>query len=528
MAKSEERWALLSVTDKSGIEGFAQGLVAAGFRLLSTGGTAKALVRAGLPVVEVAEFSGSPEVFDGRVKTLHPKVHGAILHDRSNPAHVQDAAKLGIGRIDVVAVNLYRFAEAAAQGQSAEEVIEAIDVGGPSMLRGAAKNWQHVFAVVDPSDYPSVLAALQDSPKAQQELRLRLAAKVFATLAHYDGSIARYLDAAATGPKAEPLASPLMPLPLERVMRLRYGENPHQGAGLYRLAGSQSGFANPQILQGKELSYNNILDLDAALALVYDFDQPAVAIIKHTNPCGVASAVDAGSSSVASLFARALATDPKSAFGGIVAFNRAVDAAAAESLVGIFLECVAAPDFTSEAVAILQKKPNLRVLRASAKDYGSRSGALCLRSVQGAVLLQEQDHARTLSSEFKVATKVQPDAPQNRDLEFAMIVAKHVKSNAIVLAKGGATLGIGAGQMSRVDSCRAATEKAREGGQDLHGAVLASDAFFPFRDTVDYAASIGVAAVVQPGGSIRDQESIVAADEHGLAMVMTGRRHFKH
>lgn len=515
--------ALLSVTDKTGLLSFARGLAELGYTLLSTGGTAKLLRENGLPTTDVAAYTASPEILDGRVKTLHPKVHGAILHDRSNPTHVAEVERHGIGAIDVVVVNLYRFKEEAlARGLTPEAAIEHIDIGGPTMLRAAAKNWMHCLPVIDPADYDSVLAALRQG-KPERGFRQRLAAKVFRSVSRYDDMIASFLEQPPAG--GGDILLPEGGLVLERVAALRYGENPHQRAALYAPSGRRTGFAAAACLQGKELSYNNILDLDAATALASDLDSPAVVIVKHTNPCGVAT----GDGPLAALFQKALASDPKSAFGGIVAFNRRVDRQAAEAAVSLFLECVAAPDFDDEALSVFKAKPNLRVLRAAFAGAGAgRDKGVSVRSVRGGYLVQDADTARTESTCWQVVTKAVPTPAQTLDLAFAMTVAKHVKSNAIVFARDGISVGVGAGQMSRVDSAQIAVAKAAEAGKPLAGTVLASDAFFPFRDTVEFAARHGVAAIVQPGGSIRDQESIDAADAAGIAMVFTGVRHFRH
>lgn len=518
-------WALLSVTDKSGLVDLAKGLVDKGYALLSTGGTAALLRAAGLPVTDVAAHTGQAEIMDGRVKTLHPMIHGGILFDRKNAAHAVQAKAQGIEPIDVVVVNLYRFAdEAVSRGLNAEAAIEHIDIGGPAMLRAAAKNWENVTTLCDPADYPEALAALAQGG-FDKDLNRRLSAKVFATTAAYDQMIAAYL-----GSSAGNVFPASLPLTLTKVQDLRYGENPHQAAALYRsnLDAAPRGFGALTILQGKELSYNNILDLDAATALVSEFDSPAVVIVKHTNPCGVASS---SSASMAKLYQQALACDPKSAFGGIIAMNRKVDGATASAIVGVFVECVTAPEFTAEALQQFASKPHVRVVQApfTAKDIADKTErGLALRSVQGAFLVQQEDKGLRARAEWQAVTRKQPDSASLDDLAFAMAVAKHVKSNAVVFAKDGVTIGIGAGQMSRIDSANTAVAKAKEAGLPLTGSVLASDAFFPFRDTVDFAAAQGVRAIIQPGGSKKDQDSIDAANEAGIAMVMTGERHFRH
>ncbi|MBM4253071.1 MAG: bifunctional phosphoribosylaminoimidazolecarboxamide formyltransferase/IMP cyclohydrolase [Deltaproteobacteria bacterium] len=524
----QQRLALLSVTDKSGLVPFARGLVELGIGLLSTGGTAKLLREHGLPVTDVAEFTGSPEILGGRVKTLHPKVHGGILFDRGQSAHVAEAAKHGIKGIDLIVVNLYQFAaEAIAKKLPLEDAIEHIDIGGPTMLRAAAKNWRFTLPVIDPSDYDAVLAALGKG-EVPKELRLKLAVKTFATIAAYDHSIASYLGQGGTSEtsNADTESKATLPVHLKLRQPLRYGENPHQAAGLYADEALPAvGFAAVELLGGKELSYNNILDLDAATALAAEFSDPACVIIKHTNPCGCATSATAA---LAEIFRRALSCDPKSAFGGIIALNRPVDAATATAVTSLFTECVAAPDFSPEALEILRKKPNLRILRAAFARQGSRISRAQLKSVYGAMLVQSEDTGSFDPAKWQSVTTTKPHASTMSDLQFAMIVAKHVKSNAIVFAKDGVTVAIGAGQMSRIDSANIAVAKAEAEGRSVKGSVLASDAFFPFSDTVEFAASHGVAAIVQPGGSKRDQDSIDEANKHGIAMVFTGERHFRH
>ncbi len=523
-SSKQQRLALLSVTDKTGLVPFARGLVELGFDLLSTGGTAKLLREHGMPVTDVADFTGSPEILGGRVKTLHPKVHGGILFDRERSEHVAESAKHGIKAIDLVVVNLYQFAaEAIAKGLPLEDAIEHIDIGGPTMLRAAAKNWRFTLPVIDPADYDAVLAALANG-EVKKELRLQLAVKTFATISAYDHSIADYLGNSGVSKEAAPKTD--LPVNLKLRQPLRYGENPHQAAGLYADASLPAvGFAAVELLGGKELSYNNILDLDAATALAAEFADPACVIIKHTNPCGCATSATA---ELAEIFRRALACDPKSAFGGIIALNRPVDAATATAVTSLFTECVAAPDFSPEALEILRQKPNLRILRAAFARHGHRSNRDQLRSVYGAVLVQSEDTGSFDTAKWQPMTASKPNAATLADLKFAMIVAKHVKSNAIVFAKDGVTVAIGAGQMSRIDSANIAVAKAEAEGRSVKGSVLASDAFFPFSDTVEFAASQGVAAIVQPGGSKRDQDSVDAANKHGIAMVFTGERHFRH
>ena len=516
--------ALISVSDKTGLVELARGLVAEGLEILSTGGTAKALYAAGVAVREVSDFTGAPEILDGRVKTLHPRVHGGIL-GRPTAKHREEMRQAGLSPIDLVVVNLYPFRETVARGAPFEEVIENIDIGGPAMIRSAAKNHERVAVVVEPADYGRVLAEIQGAGEVSAALRFELARKAFAHTAAYDGAVASYLGR-VTAPDA-PLADFPRTLHLSaRLERtLRYGENPHQKAAFYVQddAGGPS-LAHAQVLQGKELSYNNLLDLDAAMRIAAEFLAPAVAIIKHSNPCGVAIS-DGG---IADAYRRARETDPVSAFGGIVAVNRPVDAALGRELSETFLECVIAPGYAPEALAALAPKKNLRLLAYDFARDGSGeadAAALDLRTVAGGFLVQTRDTTTSAAAAGRVASRRAPTVAELIDLDFAWRVAKHVKSNAIVFAGAGRTLGIGAGQMSRVDSVRIAISKARA---PLAGAVLASDAFFPFRDGVDEAARAGVTAVIQPGGSVRDDEVLAAADEHGMAVVRTGERHFRH
>lgn len=521
-----QKLALLSVTDKTGLMPFARGLLNLGYTLLSTGGTAKLLADSGIAVTEVATYTGSPEILDGRVKTLHPKVHGAILYDRANPEHESQVLQGGIGRIDLVVVNLYQFhKEAVAKSLSAEDAIEHIDIGGPTMLRAAAKNWQHVIPVIDPDDYDGILQALSAGGLTPLKRRA-LAAKVFATISAYDSAIASYL--LSTDESATDIALPSSwPLGLSKVQDLRYGENPHQPAALYRPVGPAFGFGALDLLQGKELSYNNILDLDAATALAAEFDEPAAVIVKHTNPCGCASFAG----DLRAVFEQALACDPKSAFGGIIAVNRPIDKATATAMTSFFVECIAAPAFSAEALDVFKTKPNVRVLRApwtAAAGVTPRAADVQLRSVRGAVLAQAIDGGSFDTQGWRSVTERAASKTEMKDLRFAMIVAKHVKSNAIVFAKDGITVAIGAGQMSRIDAANTAVAKARDEGRAIVGSVLASDAFFPFGDTVEFAASHGVTAVIQPGGSKRDQDSVDAANKATMAMVVTGERHFRH
>jgi phosphoribosylaminoimidazolecarboxamide formyltransferase/IMP cyclohydrolase len=511
--------ALVSVSDKAGLVEFAKGLSAAGLEILSTGGTAKTLAAAGVPVREVSDFTGAPEVLDGRVKTLHPRVHGGIL-GRPTEKHRKEMQEAGFVNIDLVVVNLYPFRETVARGAPFEEVIENIDIGGPAMIRSAAKNHERVAVVVDPADYARVLAEIQGAGEVSDKTRYDLARKAFSHTAAYDGAIASHLGRLASpeAPLADFPDSLHLSASLERA--LRYGENPHQKAAFYALQGvTGPSLAKAEVLQGKELSYNNLLDLDAAMRLCSEFALPAAAIIKHNNPCGAAVA-EAG---VAEAYRRARETDPVSAFGGIVAVNRPVDGELAREMSETFLECVIAPAYAPEALQLLSTKKNLRLLKY---DFpGDAAGSVEYRSVTGGLLVQTRDKDTAKAAEAKVVSKRAPTAAELADLDFAWRVCKHVKSNAIVFVSGGRTLGVGAGQMSRVDSTRIAISKARA---SLKGCVMASDAFFPFRDSVDEAAKAGAVAVIQPGGSVRDEESIAAADEHGMAMVVTGERHFRH
>ncbi|HKY33134.1 MAG TPA: bifunctional phosphoribosylaminoimidazolecarboxamide formyltransferase/IMP cyclohydrolase [Candidatus Polarisedimenticolia bacterium] len=512
---SRVRRALLSVHDKTGLIPFARGLRSLGIELLSTGGTARTLTEAGVAVREVAEVTRFPEMLDGRVKTLHPAVHGGLLAVRDNPEHLRQIREQGIEPIDLLAINLYPF-EATLRSRPGDDaaILEMIDIGGPAMLRSAAKNHAGVVVVADPADYPAVLEQLQRSGDVAPEVRRALAARVFSLTASYDAIIASYLERSATGAFPATLC-----LPLRKRADLRYGENPHQRAALYRDPLEEGpAIVEARVLQGKELSFNNILDLDAAWALVCDFQPPACAIIKHTNPAGAALG-----STPAEAYRRALAADPVSAFGGIVAFNRTVDEEAAGEMAGLFLEAVAAPAFSPRAAAILGARKNLRLLETGAA--GRPDGGLDFKRVWGGMLVQQRDEMTESAEEFRVVTRRAPTQQEREALVFAWTVARHVKSNAVVFARGTATAGVGAGQMSRVDAVRLGAAKA---AAPPAGCVLASDAFFPFRDGVDEAARAGVTAVVQPGGSVKDAEVIAAADEHGMAMLFTGRRHFRH
>lgn len=518
------RRALLSVTDKTGLVEFGQALAELGVDLISTGGTAQAMREAGLPVRDIAELTGFPEMLGGRVKTLHPKVHGGILHRRADPEHVEAVEQHGILPIDMVVVNLYAFEKTAAKpGVALEELIENIDIGGPSMLRSAAKNHEDVAVVSSAEQYPAVIEELKaNGGVLSDRTRWGLARAAFATTAAYDAAIASTLEARAMGPAEESESSTVLPETLRivvpRKISLRYGENPHQSAALYTDRSGQ-GIANAEQLQGKELSYNNLVDLDACWALASEFDQTAVAIIKHTNPCGVGLGA-----SVAEAYVRALAADPVSAFGGVIGVNREVDGAAAAEIAKLFVEAVVAPGFTPEALAALSAKKNLRLLRIVPAPVGR-----VVKSVSGGYLVQNEDHVPLTAESLKVVTARKPTQAETDALLFAWRVCKHVKSNAIVYARVdggfGQTVGVGAGQMSRVDAARFGAMKAV---LPLDGTVAASDAFFPFADGLEAVAKAGATAVIQPGGSVRDAEVIAAAEALDVAMVFTGVRHFRH
>ncbi len=517
--------ALLSVSDKTGVVEFARQLSARGIKLLSTGGTAKALADAGLAVTDVGSYTGFPEMLDGRVKTLHPKVHGGILARRDMPEHVAALAAHGIPTIDLVVVNLYPFRATVARPDcTLDDAIENIDIGGPSMVRAAAKNWPHVGIVVDPADYAEVLAELDTHDGTLGDAtRFRLMRKAFAHTASYDGAIANWLT--ARGPDGAAADFPdSFHFSGAKVQQMRYGENPHQSAAFYRdEAPAPGSLATYRQLQGKELSYNNVADSDAAWECVKTFTEPACVIVKHANPCGVAIAADP-----LTAYQRALATDPTSAFGGIIAFNCPVDAATLEAVSAQFVEVVIAPAYTADALSVIAKKVNVRVLVVPLPAAGTTGNAWDWKRVGGGFLAQSPDVRNVAVAELKVVTARAPTPEQLVDLLFAWRVAKFVKSNAIVYCGGGRTLGIGAGQMSRVDSTRIAAIKAQHAGLSLAGSVVASDAFFPFRDGLDVVADNGAVAVIQPGGSMRDAEVIAAANERGIAMVFTGIRHFRH
>jgi len=521
--------ALVSVSDKAGLVEFGRFLAAKYVEILSTGGSAKALRDAGVPVLEVAAYTAFPEMMDGRVKTLHPKIHGGILARRDLPEHRKAMEEYGIGGIDLVVVNLYPFAATVDSGAGRDECIENIDIGGPALIRAAAKNHGFVAVVTDPADYQAVMAEMGERGGATSPaLRERLARAAFAHTAAYDAAIAGWMYRGA-----EEAFPPLLTLAARHRQSLRYGENPHQQAAFYAAiepgAPARPGVATATQLQGKELSYNNLNDTDAAFELAAEFERPAVAIIKHANPCGVAEADD-----LATAFRRALACDPQSAYGGIIAMNRPLDAGLVAAIGKLFVEVIIAPGVMLLARELLAVKPNLRVLEAGGMPDAGAPG-MSLRSVAGGYLLQGRDDGRVGRADFKVVTKRAPSERELADLLFAFRVAKHVKSNAIVYAKAGATVGIGAGQMSRVDSARiavlkaqAAAEAAGETAPRTQGSVVASDAFFPFADGLLAAIAAGASAVIQPGGSLRDDEVIAAADKAGLAMVFTGVRHFRH
>lgn len=511
--------ALISVSDKTGVIEMAKGLEALGAEILSTGGTAKALRDAGVHVTDVAAYTGSPEILDGRVKTLHPKIHGGLLGRRSLPAHVQQMDQHGIGPIDVVVVNLYPFEGTIAKPECRfEDAIENIDIGGPSMLRSAAKNHDDVLVVVDPADYVRVLDAVK-SNTATPALRRELAMKVFQHTARYDGLIAGYLEKHVKS--GEVKFPKVLSLQFELGETLRYGENPHQQGAFYReLSSKEPSVSRGKILHGKAMSYNNFLDANSALELVKEYHETAVAIIKHNNPCGVAL----GATPVEA-YVKARETDPVSAFGGVLAFNRPVDLATAKEITATFVEVVIAPGFADDALAELKRKKDLRLLDVGPLTKVTQEG-FDLKKLVGGLIVQDRDlgvltDLRTLS----VPTIRKPTDEEYAACAFAWTVCKHVKSNAIIYAKPGQTVGIGAGQMSRVDSVKLAAMKAQ---MPVKGCVMASDAFFPFRDGLDAAAEAGITAVIQPGGSIRDAEVVKAADEHGMAMILTGMRHFRH
>jgi phosphoribosylaminoimidazolecarboxamide formyltransferase/IMP cyclohydrolase len=531
--------ALISVSDKTGILEFAQALHALGIKLLSTGGTAKLLADAGLPVTEVADHTGFPEMLDGRVKTLHPKIHGGLLARRDLPAHVAAIEQHGIDTIDLLIVNLYPFeATVAKPGCTLEDAIENIDIGGPAMVRSAAKNWKDVGVLTDASQYAVALAELKADGKLSDKTKFAFSVAAFNRIADYDGAISDYLSAIdfeTSQGQSTPTRS-LFPAQSNgrfvKVQDLRYGENPHQQAAFYRdLHPAPGSLVSARQLQGKELSYNNIADADAAWECVKSFDVPACVIVKHANPCGVAVGKDA-----AEAYAKAFKTDPTSAFGGIIAFNRTVDAATAQAVAKQFVEVLMAPGYTHEALEVFQAskaKLNVRVLEIAlppggATDWDNGRNAMDVKRVGSGLLIQTADNHELALSDLKVVSRKQPTPQQLQDLLFAWKVAKYVKSNAIVFCADGMTMGVGAGQMSRLDSARIASIKAEHAGLSLQGTAVASDAFFPFRDGLDVVVDAGAGCVIQPGGSMRDQEVIDAADERGVVMVLSGVRHFRH
>ena len=514
--------ALISVSDKTGVLDFARDLHALGVRLLSTGGTAKMLQGAGLPVTEVADYTGFPEMLDGRVKTLHPKVHAGLLARRDLPEHVAQTDAHDLPAIDILCVNLYPFEATVAKLHTLDEAIENIDIGGPAMVRSGAKNYHHVAVLTDPADYAVVVAELRAAGRVSDATRFRLSVAAFNRIAQYDAAISNYLSALQDDGTRASFPGQFN-LSFVKQQDLRYGENPHQSAAFYVEPGArEASIATARQLQGKELSYNNIGDADAALECVKQFDTaPACVIVKHANPCGVAYGT-----SLLDAYERAYKTDPESSFGGIIAFNGELDGATAQTIVERqFVEVIIAPKVTQAAIDICAAKKNVRLLECG--QWPAQPGArLDYKRVNGGLLVQDAD--LLLSGDIQVVSQRQPSADEMRDLLFAWRVAKFVKSNAIVYAKDNATIGVGAGQMSRVNSARIAAIKAEHAGLPVPGSVMASDAFFPFRDGIDNAAQAGIKAVIQPGGSMRDAEVIQAADEHGMAMVLTGMRHFRH
>ena len=530
--------ALLSVSDKTGVVELAQGLHAMGIRLLSTGGTAKLLQEAGLPVTEVAQMTHFPEMLDGRVKTLHPKVHGGLLARRELPAHMAAQQQHGIDTIDLLVVNLYPFEDTVAQvGCTLADAIENIDIGGPAMVRSAAKNWRDVGVLTHVDQYPAVLAELKEHGKLSDALRFGLAVAAFNRIAQYDGAISNYLSSVQLD--ADQLSEDYVPamavFPAQanmytlKVQDLRYGENSHQQAAWYRDLNPMVGSLSTGVqLQGKELSYNNIADADAAWECVKSFEQTACVIVKHANPCGVAVGADA-----LQAYSKALQTDPTSAFGGIIALNRPLDKAAAELIVKQFVEVLMAPAFTPEALEIFKPKANVRLMqiewpKGGKTPWDKGQNAIDMKRIGSGILLQTADNHELQLADLRVVTKLQPTEQQLQDMLFAWNVAKFVKSNAIVFCKNGMTMGVGAGQMSRLDSARIASIKAEHAGLSLQGTAVVSDAFFPFRDGLDVVIDHGASCVIQPGGSMRDQEVIDAADERGVVMVFSGVRHFRH
>jgi phosphoribosylaminoimidazolecarboxamide formyltransferase/IMP cyclohydrolase len=516
------RRAIISVSDKSGVVSFAKGLAQLDVEILSTGGTAKTLRENGVLVKDISEYTGFPEMLDGRVKTLHPKVHGGLLGQRSKKEHVNKMKEHGILPIDLVAVNLYPFeATIAKEGCSLEEAIENIDIGGPTMLRSAGKNYPDVTVLVDPKDYDPVLSELKEKGEISIETNFRLSKKVFQHTARYDGAISNYLGQIEKGKKLYEFPETFT-FQVKKAQELRYGENPHQKAAFYHeYLLTEPSVSNAIQIQGKELSFNNILDVDSAYETVKEFDEIGVVIIKHNNPCGVA----VSSKNLADAYRKARDCDPVSAYGGVVGFNRVVDEETANEMGPIFLEVIIAPGYDPRALEILKKKKDLRIMQTPPLTSYSLQRGFDLRKVVGGLLVQDRDLGKVPMDQWKVMTKRKPTEEEKRAMAFGWKVAKHVKSNAIVLVREDRTIGIGAGQMSRVDSTRLAVMKAQS---PTKGTVLASDAMFPFRDGVDAGAEAGAVAIIQPGGSIRDDEVIKAADEYNIAMVFTGMRHFRH
>ena len=517
--------ALVSVSDKRGIVDFAKRLEGFGVEILSTGGTKRYLTSKGVSVKPVSEHTGFPEILEGRVKTLHPKIHGGILARRKSRAHRTDMEKAGIEPIDMVVVNLYPFEKTVSAGCRLDEAIEEIDIGGPSMIRSAAKNFEDVTVVIDPSDYECIIQEMEENRGAiSRATRLSLAKKVFYLTSRYDNAIFNYLDSLSNG---DGFPKELL-LSFHRVRELRYGENPHQRAAIYREETADYSISDARQLHGRELSFNNIIDIDSAVDIVMEFDEPSIVIIKHNNPCGVGIS----RAGIEDAYKKALSCDPVSAFGGIIGSNRAVKGELATVIGERFYEAVVAPGFDDEALSILSKKKNLRLIEfppLSRTGKGGRGAAgFDIRRVRGGVLMQTEDVDDVVIGDLKVVTKRRPSKKEMDTLLFAWKVCKHVKSNAIVFARDGRTIGIGAGQMSRVDSVRIGMMKATDAGLDLKGSVMASDAFFPFKDSIEIAAEAGVRSVIQPGGSIRDEEVIESANKHDIAMVFTGMRHFRH
>ncbi len=512
-----DRLALLSVSDKTGVAAFASRLHTLGFKIISTGNTAKTIRAAGVPVAEISEFTGSPEILDGRVKTLHPKIYAGILFRRGEPEHEKQAE----ARIDLVCVNFYPFEETVARGAPLEDVVENIDVGGPSMVRAAAKNFRDVLVLTDAVQYDEACERIEKATD-NFEYRRQLARKAFETVAAYDFAIAEYFQSLSADAKQFPQE---LFLRLQKIQDLRYGENPHQQAALYQ--SREPGFSDARQLQGKQLSYNNILDAQAALELLYDFraqrERPFAVIFKHANPCGAAQA-----DNLLDAYRKAYAADSLSAFGGIVGLSKECDMGTAQEVVKTFMEIVLAPSFSADAIETFKAKPNLRVLEVKKILDGGIYGDFSFRSVAGGVLAQTADFSDDEASSFKVVSKRQPTDAEWKALRFAWKLVKQPKSNAVVFATADQMVACGVGQQSRVDSCHIAVEKAKRANLQIKGTAMASDAFFPFRDTVDFAADAGCTAVIQPGGSIRDKEVVAAADERGLAMVFTGVRHFRH